>query len=99
MAHKKNLGNDQKKERFSDKGRRKFLKQSSFITALATMPPYLIKAAEEKWDEKAADFFEKMPLSIEVNGVSYKLSIEPRVTLLDLLREQLGLTGTKKGCD
>lgn len=99
MAHKKNFRNEPKKEKFPDRSRRNFLKQSSCITALATMPPYLIKAAEEKWDEKAAGFFEKMPLSIEVNGVSHKLSIEPRVTLLDLLREQLGLTGTKKGCD
>ncbi|RYZ32306.1 MAG: (2Fe-2S)-binding protein, partial [Sphingobacteriales bacterium] len=43
--------------------------------------------------------FEQVPLSIEVNGITHKLSIEPRVTLLDLLREQLSLPGTKKGCD
>ena len=43
-----------------------------------------------------------MPLSINlvVNGVRTDVAIEdPRVTLLDLLREQVGLTGTKKGCD
>ena len=34
-----------------------------------------------------------------VNGERSTLSIEPRVTLLDALREQPGLTGTKKGCD
>jgi xanthine dehydrogenase YagT iron-sulfur-binding subunit len=34
-----------------------------------------------------------------VNGKAYNLTVEPRVVLLDLLREQLGLTGTKKGCD
>jgi xanthine dehydrogenase YagT iron-sulfur-binding subunit len=34
-----------------------------------------------------------------VNGTMHQLSVEPRVTLLDLLREQLHLTGTKKGCD
>jgi xanthine dehydrogenase YagT iron-sulfur-binding subunit len=38
-------------------------------------------------------------LKIEVNGIEHQLSVEPRVTLLDLLREQLHLTGTKKGCD
>ena len=36
---------------------------------------------------------------IRVNGSTEKLDIEPRVSLLDALREQLGLTGTKKGCD
>jgi xanthine dehydrogenase YagT iron-sulfur-binding subunit len=34
-----------------------------------------------------------------VNGTKHKLQVEPRTTLLDLLREQLHLTGTKKGCD
>jgi xanthine dehydrogenase YagT iron-sulfur-binding subunit len=36
---------------------------------------------------------------LQVNGHDRKLSVEPRVTLLDALREQLALTGTKKGCD
>jgi xanthine dehydrogenase YagT iron-sulfur-binding subunit len=79
--------------------RRDFLKQSSLLAALVVMPPSLVKAAESELDEKAAAYFEKIPLSIEVNGTSHKLSVEPRVTLLDLLREQLALTGTKKGCD
>ena len=34
-----------------------------------------------------------------INGQKYELDTEPRVTLLDLLRERLHLTGTKKGCD
>ena len=36
---------------------------------------------------------------ITVNGVPHELEVETWVTLLDLLRERLGLTGTKKGCD
>jgi xanthine dehydrogenase YagT iron-sulfur-binding subunit len=36
---------------------------------------------------------------LRVNGQRYELSLEPRVTLLDALRETIGLTGTKKGCD
>ena len=79
--------------------RRKFLKQSSALTALALASPVLIKAAENNLDEKAAEYFEQQSLKIEVNGVQHELSIEPRVTLLDLLREKLHLTGTKKGCD
>jgi xanthine dehydrogenase YagT iron-sulfur-binding subunit len=38
-------------------------------------------------------------LSISVNGVQHELSVDERVTLVDALRDQLGLTGTKKGCD
>ena len=40
-----------------------------------------------------------MPLSLSINGESHTVNIDPRVTLLDLLRENLALTGTKKGCD
>ncbi|PIF78792.1 xanthine dehydrogenase YagT iron-sulfur-binding subunit [Variovorax sp. 54] len=38
-------------------------------------------------------------VSLRINGALHALSIDPRVTLLDLLREQLHLTGSKKGCD
>jgi xanthine dehydrogenase YagT iron-sulfur-binding subunit len=38
-------------------------------------------------------------VSLVVNGAPRKLRIDPRTTLLDALRENLGLTGTKKGCD
>jgi xanthine dehydrogenase YagT iron-sulfur-binding subunit len=38
-------------------------------------------------------------IQIRVNGNIYRLSIDTRTTLLDLLREHLGLTGSKKGCD
>jgi len=38
-------------------------------------------------------------VNLQVNGRVQSLEIEPRVTLLDALREYLGLTGTKKGCD
>jgi xanthine dehydrogenase YagT iron-sulfur-binding subunit len=37
--------------------------------------------------------------SLIINGQAHALSLDPRVTLLDLLRERLHLTGTKKGCD
>ncbi|BAY22718.1 2Fe-2S iron-sulfur cluster binding domain-containing protein [Calothrix sp. NIES-2100] len=38
-------------------------------------------------------------VKLRVNGVEHALKIEPRVTLLDALRERLDLTGSKKGCD
>jgi xanthine dehydrogenase YagT iron-sulfur-binding subunit len=40
-----------------------------------------------------------MPIDIVVNGQAHRLAVDPRTTLLDTLREQLGLTGSKKGCD
>ena len=79
--------------------RRSFLKRSTATAAILAAPPALVKAAEKKLDEKGAEYFEKLPLKIEVNGKPYSLSVEPRVTLLDLLREQLHLSGTKQGCD
>ena len=41
----------------------------------------------------------RVAVKLRVNGTEHALEIEPRVTLLDALREQIGLTGTKKGCD
>ena len=41
----------------------------------------------------------KAPIALSVNGTTRELAIEPRVSLLDALREHLGLTGSKKGCD
>jgi xanthine dehydrogenase YagT iron-sulfur-binding subunit len=38
-------------------------------------------------------------LTLRINGIERTLQIDPRVTLLDAIREYLGLTGTKKGCD
>ncbi|HEY9661187.1 MAG TPA: 2Fe-2S iron-sulfur cluster-binding protein, partial [Allocoleopsis sp.] len=39
------------------------------------------------------------PVTLTINGQSHTVNLEPRVTLLDVLRERLNLTGTKKGCD
>jgi xanthine dehydrogenase YagT iron-sulfur-binding subunit len=38
-------------------------------------------------------------INLQVNGISERLFVDPRVTLLDALRDRLELTGTKKGCD
>jgi xanthine dehydrogenase YagT iron-sulfur-binding subunit len=42
---------------------------------------------------------ELVAVSLTINGAQYALTVDPRTTLLDLLREHLDLTGTKKGCD
>ena len=54
----------------------------------------LIPAAELPTTES-----QLLPVQLSINGTSHLLQIEPWTSLLDLLRERLGLTGTKKGCD
>jgi len=41
----------------------------------------------------------EIDIALDINGVRRELRVEPRVSLLDALRERLALTGTKKGCD
>jgi xanthine dehydrogenase YagT iron-sulfur-binding subunit len=54
---------------------------------------------------RGADLVDARPVpglvtvELEINGRLRALTLDPRTTLLDALREQLGLTGTKKGCD
>ena len=91
---KKNLN-----EQESYESRRGFLKKSSLLTAIAVAPAAVGKAAEYNLGEKISEAFETTPVNVTVNGVKKQLAIEPRSTLLDVLREQLNLTGTKKGCD
>lgn len=42
---------------------------------------------------------DNIPVKLKINGTERTVNVEPRVTLLDALRERLGLTGSKKGCD
>src|ERR671922_927461 len=41
----------------------------------------------------------EVAVTLRVNGADHELRLDPRVTLLDALRDEFGLTGTKKGCD
>ena len=41
----------------------------------------------------------KKSIKLKVNGETHEVAVEPRKTLLDVIRDDLGLTGTKKGCD
>jgi xanthine dehydrogenase YagT iron-sulfur-binding subunit len=42
---------------------------------------------------------DRVAFSLAINGQTHRVSIDPRVTLLDLVRDHIGLTGSKKGCD
>jgi xanthine dehydrogenase YagT iron-sulfur-binding subunit len=94
-----NKSREKEEDKSAGGSRRDFIKKSSVITAIALTPAAAVKASDLKLDEKFADAMEQMPLSIEINGQQHNLKVEPRTTLLDLLRERLKLTGTKKGCD
>jgi len=70
---------------------------SAMVTAgvAAVAPLDMADAAEP-----ALKRFEAVAIvHVEINRVDYQLELEPRVTLLDMLRERLHLTGTKKGCN
>jgi xanthine dehydrogenase YagT iron-sulfur-binding subunit len=80
--------------------RRSFLGHIGAAGIAATAPPVLaaatgVQAAPEAPPALAGT----RPVTLMVNGTTHKLNIEPRVSLLDCLREHLDLTGTKKGCD
>src|SRR4051794_40605178 len=57
-------------------------------------PPYF-PPIRHSWERRMG-----FPISLTINGTARSLVLDdPRVTLLDLLRERLGLVGAKKGCD
>jgi xanthine dehydrogenase YagT iron-sulfur-binding subunit len=84
--------------------RRSFLAQLSATGLAASTVPLLqtISAAQvETAPAPPAEAANGSPVDIvlNVNGREHRLKLEPRVTLLDSLREELNLFGTKKGCD
>ena len=87
----------EKDTRFS---RRSFLTGLGATGVAATAQPLLAAVAEQP-ARQAGEETETgtVPLVLRVNGVEHKLQVEPRVALLDCLRENLNLPGTKKGCD
>jgi len=90
---------NEKEPLLPNESRRSFLKKSTVITAVALTPAAAINAANNHWDEHIAAAIENVSLSVEINGAKHTMDIDPRTSLLDLLRENLHMTGTKKGCD
>jgi len=82
--------------------RRKFLTRLGVTTLVATTAPLLEGVAQVETSPAppgTAPTFGTVPITLSVNGQKHALKLEPRVTLLDTLREHLHLFGTKKGCD
>ena len=80
--------------------RRGFLQSVGTATgALAVTAPGLHAAPAAAPTPAAPPRTPPRPVALTVNGTRHDLLVEPRVTLLDALREHAGLMGTKKGCD
>ncbi|WP_028348028.1 aldehyde dehydrogenase iron-sulfur subunit PaoA [Bradyrhizobium murdochi] len=78
--------------------RRKLLAGSAASIAL-TAAPSIVSAQVPAVEAAVADVSAVWKVSFTVNGAARGLTLDPRTTLLDALREHLHLTGTKKGCD
>ena len=77
--------------------RRDFLKISTIAAAVPVVAgPRVVMAAGQ---EVAVHGPGKVPMEFSANGKPYKASLEPRVTLLDALRDSLDITGAKRVCD
>jgi xanthine dehydrogenase YagT iron-sulfur-binding subunit len=78
--------------------RRAFMTSTGVLGAAAAVGlPKLAAAQVER--QAAASAVQRMDVSLKVNGEAKALSLDTRTTLLDALRENLELTGSKKGCD
>lgn len=83
---------------FKQYTRRFFLKSSLSAAILAFIPT----GVKSFYREVKTKYFTKkvtLPVNVIINGNDYEVNADTRTTLLDLLRENLQLTGTKKGCD
>jgi xanthine dehydrogenase YagT iron-sulfur-binding subunit len=77
--------------------RRGVIAASAATVALATVPPS--EGQPQPVQLGPDNVPERLNVSLEVNGTRHDVDVDTRTTLLDLLREHLALTGTKKGCD
>lgn len=86
-----------------DLRRRDFLTQSALAGGGLIFGQHLLTDGRGALKEAVAlvpeTTAEKIAVRLRVNGANYGLRLDPRVSLLNLLREQLDLPGTKKGCD
>ena len=79
--------------------RRGFLKGIGVGTAASGLLSAVKPIAEAAGKDPSVRGPGEIPITLQINGQSKKLNVEPRVTLLDALRNRLDLTGAKKVCD
>ena len=79
--------------------RRRFVQPMTGATASLSHARPAVEADQVEARPAAPQFAPAQPVHLNINGRRYDLHLEPRITLLDALREVIGLSGTKKGCD
>jgi xanthine dehydrogenase YagT iron-sulfur-binding subunit len=81
--------------------RRQFLKKVAVTSVAVTLGPNLMALASAPATAGTAPSVAPKPMDVQlkINGRLYHLRVDSRTSLLDLLRENLHLTGSKKGCD
>jgi xanthine dehydrogenase YagT iron-sulfur-binding subunit len=82
--------------------RRKFIKQVAGTSAALAIGPHLVGSPPLGQVTRTATpsgTNDLVTVNLKINGKTHALDVDPRVTLLDALRERLQLTGSKKGCD
>ena len=85
---------------FGRSTRRTFLSRLGTASLLATAGPVAkVLSQTVKEETPSSESKDAIPVTLRVNGKNHDLRIDPRTTLLDCLRENLHLTGSKKGCD
>ncbi|TMH63413.1 MAG: 2Fe-2S iron-sulfur cluster binding domain-containing protein [Betaproteobacteria bacterium] len=82
-----------------DESKRRFMQSAAAAAAFGAVPYASAQTPVREAAQGGASGEHVQSLTLNVNGRPYVLAVEPRVTLLDALREYIGLTGTKKGCD
>lgn len=88
----------------SPASRRHFLKQIAATSAALTLGPALMRIGSAQAAGEAAGSAPvanagAVSFPLKINGQEHALTLDPRTSLLDALREHLNLTGSKKGCD
>jgi xanthine dehydrogenase YagT iron-sulfur-binding subunit len=76
--------------------RRTFVGASIAVGGAVASGPLLVGCGEDNADGVAHD---QAVVNLRINGEQQQVTVDNRTSLLDMLRERVGLTGTKKGCD
>ena len=82
--------------------RRRFIKQVAGTSVAIAIGPNVLTSTsvgQPVPSDTTIATSESVKVNLSINGKKYALDVDPRVTLLDALRERLRLTGSKKGCD
>jgi xanthine dehydrogenase YagT iron-sulfur-binding subunit len=98
--HRSNANAEKENESFFTRiSRRSFMSQIGAAGVAAAAPPLAMATAPAAEKPVAEAIEGAIPVRLRINGKPFDLDLDSRTTLLDCLREHVGFTGTKKGCD